>query len=294
MSDLNGLRWALVMRDWSRGLSLGYYSIQPSHFNTRLPLHVNDEDLRPLSRETNESGCVIERPRSEFTETSYTIYGLEIAALARESADSFGSFHPRNGQKKIRPGSATQADLNREYEGFLARLPSHFRLGSSAGLKSTTAPTAVIPVHRWMLHQQIWSLFLRLHRTGFSSQERRPGLQLLAQNIITTQAQIQARCTICGTLSTNKDQVFKAAVLLLADLLSVSNAAGRDHPSVGLNRLMMRTKIEEAMELLKSGDHPVRSEGPSQELRLEPWELSARKNLLILEALMSLEEENAT
>ncbi|KAL8870572.1 MAG: hypothetical protein Q9198_007598 [Flavoplaca austrocitrina] len=52
--------------------------------------------------------------------------------------------------------------------------------------------------------------------------------------------------------------------------------------------------IDEAMELLKTGDHPVRTEGRSQELHLEPWELSARKNLFILEALMSLEEENAT
>ncbi|KAJ6092534.1 hypothetical protein N7486_007823 [Penicillium sp. IBT 16267x] len=44
-SSLTDMRWALVLRDWSRGHVLGYYTIHPSQFNTRIPLHINDEDL---------------------------------------------------------------------------------------------------------------------------------------------------------------------------------------------------------------------------------------------------------
>ncbi|KAL8976918.1 MAG: hypothetical protein Q9205_007177, partial [Flavoplaca limonia] len=284
--------WALVMRDWSRGLSLDYYSIHPAHFNTRLPLHINDEDLCPSSAGANGLGFINERPRSEFTQTSYTIYALEIATLARGCIDSFISL--RSTKKEVNTSAAMRTNLNRKYEEFLAQLPSHFRLGSSAGLNSTTPPTAAIPVHRWMLHQQIWSLFLRLHQAGLSSEEGRTGCHLLAQNIITTQSQIQARCTICGTLSTNKDQMFKAAVLLLADLLSASNVPSIDRPGAQLNRVMTRSKIEEAMELLKTGDNLTEGEQRSQEHQSDPWETPAENKLRILEALMNLEEEIVT
>lgn len=280
------------MRDWSRGLSLDYYSIHPAHFNTRLPLHINDEDLCSSSAGTNALGYINERPRSEFIQTSCTIYALEVAALARGCIDSFLSL--RSTKKEVNTSAAMRTNLNRKYEDFLAQLPSHFRLGSSAGLNSTTAPTAAIPVHRWMLHQQIWSLFLRLHRAGLSSGEGRAGCHLLAQNIIATQSQIQARCTICGTLSTNKDQVFKAAILLLANLLSVSNVPSIDRPGAQLNRIMTRSKIEEAMELLKTGDNLAGGEQRSQEHQSEPWETPAENELRILEALMNLEEEIVT
>ena len=292
MSNRFLIRWALVMRDWSRGLSLNYYSIHPAHFNTRLPLHINDEDLCPSLSGTNGLGYINERPRSEFTQTSYTIYALEIAALARGCIDSFISL--RSTKKEVNTSAAMRTNLNREYEEFLAQLPSHFRLGSSAGINSTAAPTAAIPVHRWMLHQQIWSLFLRLHQAGVSSEEGRTGCHLLAQNIITTQSQIQARCTICGTLSTNKDQVFRAAVLLLADLLSHSNVPSIDRPGAQLNRVMTRSRIKEAMELLKTEDHLGEEQQRSVEHQSEPWETPAKNKLRILEALMNLEEEIVT
>lgn len=87
MSDLSKSRWALVMRDWSRGLLLGCYSIHQLQFNTRMPLHINDDDLSLSSVEAEETDRITERPRSEFTHLSYTIYALEIASLARESVD---------------------------------------------------------------------------------------------------------------------------------------------------------------------------------------------------------------
>ncbi|KAL8992393.1 MAG: hypothetical protein Q9169_007136 [Polycauliona sp. 2 TL-2023] len=287
--------WSLVMKDWSRGLSQGYHNIHPSQFNTRLPLHINDNDLCSASDDTNGHGVIGERPRSEFTDVSYTIFALEIAALARECIDLCGSLRPTQGQKHVKSSAAIRTSLNEKYEDFLAGLPSHFRLGSSAGLDATGPPTGAIPVHRWMIHQQIWSLFLRLHRAGLSSHEGQIGSQLLAQNIIGTQAQILARCTVCGTLSTNKGQVFNAAVLLVVDLLFNTNSTTTANRSgAQLSRLMRRSKIEEAMGLLNTADHPaatVEGERLSAEPHSEPWEAPARKNCLILRELLKIEEE---
>ena len=67
------------MRDWSRGQALGYYSIHPSQFNTRMPLHINDDDLCLRTLKVNVHGHIAERPRSEFTMLSYTVHALELA-----------------------------------------------------------------------------------------------------------------------------------------------------------------------------------------------------------------------
>lgn len=143
-----------------------------------------------------------------------------------------------------------------------------------------------------MLHQQIWSLFLRLHRAGFSTREGRVACQLLAQNIINTQGQIQARCTVYGSLYTNKHQLFNAAVLLLLDMLFTSAVPDTDRASAQLSRLMTRNKIQEAIELLKTQEDapeiplPVSSRDP----RSKRGQASAQRSLLVLNALMNLEE----
>ena len=69
------------MRDWSRGQALGYYSIHPSQFNTRMPLQINDNDLCPTTLRLNVHSHITERPRSEFTMLSYTIHALEVAVF---------------------------------------------------------------------------------------------------------------------------------------------------------------------------------------------------------------------
>ncbi|KAI4221580.1 MAG: hypothetical protein LQ349_007811, partial [Xanthoria aureola] len=285
--------WALVMRDWARGLSLGYYSIHPSQFNTRMPLHINDDDLHSPSVEADEPDYITERPRSEFTNLSYTVYALEIASLARETVDLRGLPCQAKVQDETRVGATMGSHLITKYEDFLTGLPPHFSLGSIAGLNYTATPMAAIPVHRWMLQQQMWSLFLRLHRAGVSTQEGRAACQLLAQNIINTQGQIQARCVVCGSLYTNKHQLFNAAVLLLLGLLSRSTVPDTDGSSVQLSRLMTRNKIREAIELLKTQETApeISLLVPPREPQSKPSKQPlARRSLLVLNALMKLEE----
>ncbi|PYH94520.1 hypothetical protein BO71DRAFT_398799 [Aspergillus ellipticus CBS 707.79] len=270
--------WALVMRDWSRGQALGYYSTHPSQFNTRRPLHINDDDLCQLA---DVSGQIPERPRSEFATLSYTVHALDIAALVRESMDLRGPGRP---DPPVSP--KVYKHLNRKYERFVTRLPSHFRLGTTMGL-TATGPLAAIPVQRWLLHQQLWSLFLRLHRGSLSSPDGRMSCQLLAQNIISMQAQIQSRCTVCSALSAGETQLFNAAAVLVTDLIFSARSDGASGSQ--LARLMARDKVREAVELLR-----VRSEvdfsqplGASHQERTK----AAYRSMTALEALMKLEEE---
>lgn len=111
---------------------------------------------------------------------------------------------------------------------------------------------AAISVHRWMLYQQLWSLFLKLHRRGISPQDDRATCQLLAQNIISNQAQIQVRCAVCGSLSTNKNQLFDAAIALLVDLIFSFRHEDAGRSRTRLSRLMTRDTIQEATELLRT------------------------------------------
>ncbi|OJJ95110.1 hypothetical protein ASPACDRAFT_1908433 [Aspergillus aculeatus ATCC 16872] len=284
--------WALVQRDWSRGQALGYYTIQPSQFNTRMPLHINDDDLSLPTAQTDINGHIAERPRSEFTMMSYTLHALEVSGIVRESIElcELPTHEPDTTTKSTR----LRKRLNNKYENYVAGLPAYFRLGSTVGLTATGSPMAAIPVQRWMLHQQLWSLLLRLHRPNLSSPIGRPFCQLLAQNIIGTQGQIQARCTVCGSLSTSEMQLFNAAVVLLLDLIFTSrsgddmNSASAQH----LSRLMTRDKIREAIELLRAENvkkGPLTLHAPYRESEAEG---PAQRCVVALDALMRLEEED--
>ncbi|KGO41440.1 hypothetical protein PEX1_011520 [Penicillium expansum] len=267
--------WTLVMRDWSRGQALGYYTIRPSQFNSRMPLHLNDDDL------LRAHGKIPERPRSEFTMLSYTVYALEMSSIVRELIDLGHT---------VDEASQRRQHINQKYEKYVASLPSYFRLGSTIGL-TAMGPMSAIPVQRFMLHQQLWSLLLRLHRATLSSPMGRASCQQLAHNIITTQAQIQARCTICGSLSSNETQLFNAAVVLVLGLLFDSPSTEVEHSSAQLSRLMTRDHIREAIELLRTKVSFEESSGDAM-----PGELlqsSVSRSLIALEAMMKLEVDSS-
>ena len=276
------------MRDWSKAQDLGYYSIHPSQFNTRRPLHINDDDLCATTLSIDVHNYVPERPRSEFTMLSYTVHALDIATFARESIDLRGPLHLVKRQEEPNDFGKMRT-LNKRYENFVAGLPSYFRLGSTMGLTST-GPMAAIPVQRWMLHQQLWSLLLKLHRASLSSSDGRTSCQQLAQNIISTQAQIQVRCAVCGSLSTSETQLFNAATVLLVELLFSSEYRDADCSSAQLSRLMTRDKIREAIDLLQGRSGAEGSSSLVDPLS-ERVKASAQRSIIALEALMKLEED---
>ncbi|KAL6717692.1 hypothetical protein ACLMJK_005607 [Lecanora helva] len=288
-----GLRiwWALVVRDWARGQIMGYYSIHPSHFTTRIPLHLNDDDLCLPMSNVASGGNIIERHRSEFTMLSYTIHSIEIASLAREFVDLNRTLSHTLGQGQNVEIARMQRHFNSRYEKFITGLPYHFRLGSTAGNASRDF-AAAIPPHRWMLHQQLWSLFLKLYRIDLASQNSQATCQLLAQNIISTQAQIQVRCAVCGTLSTSEMQLFSAAVTLLIDLLFSPKYEKTDDSSSQLCRLMTRDKIQEAIELLR--EHLQTSKQSTRpSLSFDRVNQSPQRKIIALEALTELEDQKS-
>ncbi|RAK95978.1 putative C6 transcription factor [Aspergillus ibericus CBS 121593] len=246
--------WALVMRDWSRGQALGYYSIHLTQFNTRMPLHINDGDLRLRTKQVDTDGNISGRPRSEFTMLSYTVCALELAVLVRESLDIRGP---------------VQQPRNRGQEAKM-RLLDHSRPGGNIGLNAT-GPLAAIPLQRWMLHQQLRGLSLRLHRGSLSPQGGRMSCQLLAQNIIGTYAQIKSR-----------SQVFNAAAVLVLGLMV--SPSREDCTGSQLARMMSRDKAREAIELLRTQSKD--SKASTHMAR----EKAARRCIHALEALMQLEE----
>ncbi|OQE42208.1 hypothetical protein PENCOP_c004G00338 [Penicillium coprophilum] len=266
--------WTLVLRDWSRGQTLGYYTIHPSQFNTRMPLHINDDDL------LRTHGKIPERPRSEFTMLSYTVHALEVSVIVREAIDLGDTANELSQRRQ---------HLNQQYERYVTNLPSYFRLGSTVGL-TAMGPMAAIPVERFMLHQQLWSLLLRLHRSTLSSPMGRASCQQLAHNIINTQAQIQARCKVCSSLSANETQLFSATVVLILGLLFDSPLTEAERSSAQIGRLMTRDHIREAIELLRTKISPGRYFGDtmSQELLQHP----VSRSVIALEALMKLEEDS--
>lgn len=263
------------MRDWSRGQALGYYTVQPSHFNTRMPLHLNDDELLPAS-----CGRIPERPLSEFTMLSYTLHALKLCLIVRKSIDL------DEGAEGANKPAQRRHSIDLMYEKYVANLPSHFRLGSTVGL-TATGPMAAIPVQRFMLHQQLWSLLLRLHRSNISSPMGRASCQQLGYQIISSQAQIQTRCTFCSSLSTNEIQLFSAATVLVLGLLFDCLSIQVDCSSAQLSRLMTRDRIHEAVELLRN---KIPSRSAEDTMSLDPQENSASRSVVALEALLTLEK----
>lgn len=99
-------------------------------------------------------------------------------------------------------------------------------------------------------------------------------------NIISTQAEIQARCAVCGSLSTSETQLFSAAIVLLVDLLFSTKYKNSNHSSAQLNRLMTRDKIREAIELLRMQGVAEGSPSPQDLTQNEPKPLLSEVSLL--------------
>lgn len=217
---------------------------------------------------------------------SYTIYALEIVGLVRESVDLRNPSSQASHEKAAVSG--LKNELNKKYEKLLMGLPLHFRPGSVVGLTST-GPLAAVPVQQWMLQLQLWSLFLRLYR-GKMSRTSRETCQILAQNIISSSTQIQTRCTVCGSLSINDLQLFNAAAMLLIDLLYTTKPEDPDGADSDLRRVIIKDKVNEAIEILKSRSDPETSQtlGEASSWDLNP---STQRSIFVLDALMKLVED---
>lgn len=295
-SDKLESRWALVLRDWSRGQALGYYNIHPSTFDTRMPLHINDDDLCPTNAGSQVE--ITECPRSEFTMLSYTIYSLEIVSLMRDSLDLRGASRKSSQQSQSETAKSRES-LCKKYERVLAELPSYFQLESSEGINAC-GPLAAIPVHRWMLQQQLWGMFLRLHREDLSSPESLATCRLLAKSVIDCAGQIRTRCTVCGSLSIGDAQLFNAASIFIIDLLRLSRVDAEKDSNARMNQWMARSNIAKTLELFQERkdatiypqNYPFRWKS-AQDPQLQRVKASTYRCIMALKALSDLEKKES-
>lgn len=229
---------------------------------------------------------------------SYTIYSLEMVSLMRESLDLRDEFH-KSSHKSPSEKAKMREYLTKKYEKFLAKLPSYFQLESSEGLDAC-GPLAAIPVHRWMLHQQLWGMFLRLHRDNLSSPESRATCRLLAKSFIDCGGQIRTRCTVCGSLSIGDAQLFNAASIFIIDLLHLSKVDTASDSNARMNQLMARSNIAKALELFQERkdalinpqEYPFRWRS-AQDSQLQRVRASTYRCITALKALSVLEKEES-
>lgn len=262
-----------------------------------MPLHINDENLCPTISSPDGRITITERPRSEFTTLSYTVHSIEIAILVRESVDLRESLlqSPRPPASRV---IKLRNDLRRKFDAFSAGLPFHFQIGSEVGLApdDLSGPLVAVPVHRWMLHQQLWTLFLRFHRANLSSPDERAACRLYAKNIIDTGERIRRWCIVCGSLSLGDAQLFSAAAILIIDLLLPLDPNAGDLQDMRRENL---EKVDAALTLFNDRDHAA----TQPELHGMPWrrrfldhqlgrvKVSANRCIITLEALLKLEAE---
>lgn len=218
---------------------------------------------------------------------SYTVHALQIAIFARESIDLRSHLCQAQGQESTNEGAKMRNHLNKRHEDFIAGLPSYFRLGSTVG-NTSTGPIAAIPVQQWMLHQQLWSLVLRIHRASLSSQDGRTSCQLLAQNIISTQAQITStvrRLRFSIHQRNPSVQCRHCAARRLATLTPAQGCRSFKCPVDSIDDA--RDKIWEAIELQRTRSGAETSPS-TQDPEAQQVKASAQRSIIALEALMKL------
>ena len=78
-----------------------------------MPLHINDDDLCPMTLINDAYGQIAERPRSEFTMLSYTVHALEVAGFARESIDLYCALGQEKQPEEASRGMKMRNHLNK-------------------------------------------------------------------------------------------------------------------------------------------------------------------------------------
>jgi hypothetical protein len=218
----------LCDRDWCAGQRDGSYAIHRGQFDTRRPLNLNDADL--------EAGLSDSRPASEWTEMSYVLAHLDLAEHVRDAIDvrNLHSRLPNGAPGELSAAAVEQLDDGlRRYLQF--KLPRFFALGSNF-----CQPRIAVP-QRWMLHQQVFSQLLSLHRSSITTAAGRSTCLSVAMATLDLFAEIRTMCPVIEGLYVNSQHLFTAALILVLDML---------HTSSHERRLDARQKVASAIEHL--------------------------------------------
>lgn len=227
----------LIMRDWSLASEHGHILlVSPNQTTTRRPLNIDDEDL--------DQGQQKEKPRSQWTMMSFVIAQLELSEVIRDrvlmklspSTLDEERFHDHfMGQDDDDDKDHNQVlylthyrqSCQQKLDSFVRNLPPSFALHSQDNIPG------LIPVQRWLLHQQVFDLQLRLRRAELTSPKGRTSCLELAENILRNQAMIRAICPIIDKLQVHFFHFFGACMVVLLDLIQ---KRGDEHNQADQNR----------------------------------------------------------
>lgn len=218
----------LCDRDWCAGQCDGSYAIHRGQFDTRRPLNLNDSDL--------EAGLSDSRPASEWTEMSYVLAHLDLAEHVRDAIDvrNMHSRLPDGAPGELSAAAVEQLDDGlRRYLQF--QLPRFFALGSTF-----CQPRIAVP-QRWMLHQQVFSQLLSVHRSSITTAAGRSTCLSVALATLDLFAEIRVMCPVLEGLYINSQHLFTAALILVLDML---------HTDSHERRVDARHKVASAIENL--------------------------------------------
>ncbi|SYW77169.1 related to ASG1 - activator of stress genes [Ustilago hordei] len=249
------------------------YRIAPSHFNTRQPLNLFDDELLIIP-------CLALHLRSTRTHVSYSYATIDFAMMTRIPVDQV------NAQSDLDTGpdsaqgwglasmfgqrlsSAQRDSLDQMFQSIIAAFPAHYSLEVRYDV------IALVDIKRWLLHQRLFYLFLTLHVPLVSEATRPHGsLMYMANHIL----HIQDKVTDVNTRLDNSYlitlQTLRGCLALLLDLVFTDAPVNIS----GLTRLMTRRKIITALEKI-----------PMDVLSSTTTKLSIQ----LVRLLMSLEEQH--
>ena len=170
------------------------YRIVPGQFDTRQPLNLSDEDF-------NKSPLSQGHPLSTWTSVSYSLALNKLAIVTRTFVDEVNSRPPSSSSSiyhaafSQRLDEEQRAKLDRVLQEMVASLPPHFSLEAEYGQIRRS------DIERWLLHQQVFHLFLQLHMPLLSEARSPHGSCIFMSNhVLEIQGKVCRQCWVLDRL----------------------------------------------------------------------------------------------
>ncbi len=239
--------WLVVQRDWTLGQSTRCYAFHPDQITTRPPLNLTDDDMRAIPFPPS-------RPFDEWTPTTFTLTKLHLSHIIRGSIDMLNEQAHKGESGRIWTPE-NRAVLDQQYSAFLQQLPEFYRLDKDFRDESgrPAASVTACDIQRWLAHQIVFSLMLKLHRSDLGKKRVQSSCVSLAYIVLEIHGKIRKRCRVIDSMAMNQDHLYSACIVLLLDLYADHGA--ESSRATGLARESIRGKIKQAISWIDKS-HP--------------------------------------
>lgn len=164
---------------------------------------------------------------------------IELSTVTRNLVDTLNQQHDKDLLSR-----ESVASIELQIEAFLHDLPAYFGLETRFAEPLTSLQKRV-ECERWLIHQQVFDLYLKLHAfdpDGFDH----PSLVYLAHHVLRIQDKIFTRCRVFDQLRLNYHHVTQAAYVIMlqvvgkGDHFRLARTLAIDEVRHALSRLQIR------------------------------------------------------